>query len=37
MDLKYEHRKIIIENKVITALDEFVLDYMKCLKNTQTM
>jgi len=27
MELKYEHDKIIIENKVITALDRFVLDF----------
>lgn len=32
MELKYEHGKIKIENKVFTALDEFVLDFMKLLE-----
>jgi hypothetical protein len=31
MELKYEHGKIAIENKVITALDEFVIDFTKLL------
>jgi len=32
MELKYEHGKIKIENKVFTALDEFVSDFMKLLE-----
>jgi hypothetical protein len=31
MELEYEDKKIIIENKVITALDEFVLDFTSIL------
>jgi hypothetical protein len=32
MELKYEHRKIKIENKVFTALDKFVADFTKLLE-----
>jgi len=32
MELKYEQGKIKIENKVFTALDEFVSDFMKLLE-----
>ena len=34
MELKYEHGKIKIENKVVTALDEFVSDFMKLLEGS---
>jgi hypothetical protein len=34
MELKYEHGKIKIENKVFTALDEFVSDFMKLLEGS---
>jgi hypothetical protein len=32
MELKYEHGKIKIENKVFTALDKFVADFTKLLE-----
>lgn len=32
MELKYEDGKIIIENKVLSALDRFVLDFTKLLE-----
>lgn len=32
MNLNYEHGKIIIENKIINRLDEFVLDFTKVLE-----
>jgi len=32
MELKYEDEEIIIENKIITALDEFVLDFTRLLE-----
>jgi len=32
MELKYEHGKIAIENKVFTTLDRFVLDFTKLLE-----
>jgi len=32
MELKYISGGIVIENKVFTALDEFVLDFMKLLE-----
>jgi hypothetical protein len=31
MELNYEDKKIIMENKVVTALDEFVLDFTSIL------
>lgn len=36
MDLKYEPGKIIIENKVISTLDEFVLDFTSVLEKYAT-
>ena len=32
MELKYEHGKIAIENKVFTTLDRFVLDFTELLE-----
>ena len=32
MELTYEQKKIIIAGKIVTALDEFVLDFLKILE-----
>ena len=32
MELTYEQRKIVIAGKIMTALDEFVLDFLKILE-----